>query len=98
MATVNIVFAQAMDGMSPVIGCVPESATSITSSGASQASVNAAGNGVACSITTTGNIWVKFGAGTPVASAGADYLITGGSTRDFGHIPAGYKVAVIDAA
>ena len=97
MATVSIVFARAMDGMSPVIGAIPESATALTSTGVSQASSNTAGNGVACSITTTGNIWVKFGAGTPVAAPGADYLILSGSTRDFGNIPAGYKAAVIDA-
>ena len=46
-----------------------------------------------------GNVWVKFetdGTPTPVAAAGADWLIVDGQTREFGAF-AGQTCAVIDA-
>lgn len=98
MATVNIAFNLAMQGNIPAIGAIPASAESITSSATSQQSASASGNGTACRVTAiNGNVWVKFGV-NPVAAAGSDYLIPSGSSHDFGNVPPGFKVAVVDAA
>lgn len=68
----------------------------MTSSGTSAATTIASDNGsYICRIATTGNIWVKFGT-SPTAEAGGDFLMTEGSYEYF-NVPAGYKVAVIDA-
>lgn len=97
MATLNVVFSHAVERIAQVIGGIPTNATSITTSAASQTSTNAAGNEDVCQLTVTGgNVWVKFGA-APTAAAGSDFLLTDGQTREFGHLPAGTKVAVINA-
>lgn len=97
MATVAVAFTLAMDGPAPVVAAVPGSVQSITSSGTSAASTITAGNDEICQITATGgNVWVKFGS-APTAAAGSDYLILDGQTREFGFVPPGAKVAVIDA-
>ena len=98
MATVNVAFNTAMQGSTPVVGAVPTASAAITSSGTSQQTSITAGNDTACRITAIGgSVWIKFGA-NPTAAAGSDYLIPSGASHDFGNIPAGYKVAVIDAA
>lgn len=97
MATINIVFARAVERTAQIIAGIPSKAEAITTSGTSQASTNAAGNEDCCQLTVTGgNVWIKFGA-APTAAAGSDYLIIDGQTREFGHLPAGTKVAVINA-
>lgn len=97
MATLNIVFARAVERTAQIIAGIPSKAESIATSGTSQASTNAAGNEDCCQLTVTGgNVWVKFGA-APTAAAGSDYLLIDGQTREFGHLPAGTKVAVINA-
>lgn len=96
MATVQITFGAAMDGIAPVVAAVPRAAEDITSSGTSQASAITAQRGEKCQITASGGaIWVKFGS-APTASAGNDHLITDGSTREFGFLETGWKVALID--
>lgn len=97
MATVHITFRQAMDGVAPVVAAVPRAKESITSSGASQASTITAQRGEKCQITVSGgDVYVAFGA-SPTASAGNDDLISAGSTREFGFLETGWKVALIDA-
>jgi hypothetical protein len=44
-----------------------------------------------------GNIWVRFGAGSPAASAGNDHYIPSGTTRFFGLSGPSEKMSVIDA-
>lgn len=97
MATVHVAFARAMDGHAPVIASRPASSQAITSSAVSQATTIAAGNNETCVVTSVGGaVWVQV-AGTPVAAAGTDWLIPDGATREFGHVPPGSKVAVINA-
>jgi len=97
MATLNVVFARAVERSAQVISGIPNSATSITTSASSQTSSNSAGNEHVCQLTVTGgSVWVKFGA-APTAAAGSDFLLADGQTREFGHLPAGTKVAVINA-
>lgn len=97
MATVHVAFARAMDGPAPVIASRPASSQVITSSASSQATTITAGNHEVCVVTATGGaVWVQI-AGTPVAAAGSDWLIPDGTTREFGHVPPGSKVAVINA-
>lgn len=97
MATLNVVFTRALEGSAQTVAGIPNNATSITTSASSQTSSNAAVNETVCILTVTGgSVWVKFGA-APTAAAGSDWLLTDGSTRDFGHLPAGTKVAVINA-
>lgn len=97
MATVQITFGAAMDGIAPVMAAVPAAAEDITSSAASQQSTITSQRGQMCQITASGGaVWVKFGA-NPTASAGNDHLIIDGSTREFGFLETGWKVALIDA-
>ncbi len=78
---------------------LPTSATSITTSGASQQSSNsvqAADDNEYWIITATGgDMWLKFAA-NPTAAAGDEWLITDGQTREFKGL-AGDKMAVKDA-
>lgn len=69
----------------------------LTSSGTSAASTIAAKEGDVCVVTNPGAglIWVTFAA-TPVAAVETTHPVLGASTRVFGPIGAGQKVAVID--
>ena len=97
MATVHVAFARAMDGPAPIIAARPSSSEVITTSAVSQATTIRAGNDDTCVVTAIyGAVWVKIAA-TPVAAAGADWLIPEGTSREFGHVPPGSKVAVINA-
>lgn len=96
MATVNVAFARAVDGAAQVLAAMPHASQSITSGAGSTQSTITAGLDTVCQITASGGkVWVKFGA-NPTAAAGSDYLILDGQTREFGMIPMGFKVAVID--
>lgn len=95
MATVNIVFARAMERQTPVASMPPFSKEDITSSASSVVSANSAPNDAVCIITVTGgNIRAAFGP-SPSAVASGDILITDGQTREF-MLPQGHKVAVIN--
>lgn len=105
MAIAQICFTNAMDGDAPVTAAVPILKERIDANATSQASAIAApplsakraGSIVVCTITATGgDIWAAFGV-APVASQGNDWLITAGTTRDFGIVAEGMKVAVINA-
>jgi hypothetical protein len=95
MADVNITFGRALQGVAQVPSAIPTASELLSSSGTSEESVNAASQGDICTITTDGPIWVAFG-GAPTASAGDDHLILAGTTRYFGNLGVGTKVAVVD--
>ena len=96
MATIAIAFAKAMEGGTPVMSPIPTAKQSLTSSGTSQQSTAIAGNGQICQITASGGkVWARF-VPNPTASAGNDYLILDGQTREFGIMSVGDKVAIID--
>lgn len=89
-------------GIANIPDSVPISKESKTTSGSSSATSIAVpgkgrGNGrLFWSVTAVGgDVWVAFGA-TPVASAGNDWLIPAGSTREFA-AEGGQKAAVINA-
>lgn len=98
MAIVGIVFARAMDGAAPIIGAIPHSQQRIDVTGTAQTSTAAAGPNCVCEITNAGAeaVWVTFRPGVS-ASNGNDHLITAGQTRNFGFVPAGTTVSVINA-
>lgn len=98
MATVQVTFGAAMDGIRPVHAAVPDAKEDITSSGTSQATtITSAGPHQVCKVTSVGGaVWVAVGA-SPTASAGNDHLIPDGATLDLGFLQAGWAVAVIDA-
>lgn len=97
MATAHIAFVRAMDGSAPVLGAIPHSKETITTSGTSQATTITAGNDCFVDIALSGgNAWVKIGA-APTASAGNDWFIIDGAPFQRGFVPAGSKVAIINA-
>lgn len=105
MAVAQICFSNAMDGDAPIIAAVPISKQRIDVTATSQVStisappllIDRSASIVVCTITATGgDIWAAFGA-NPTASQGNDWLITAGTTRDFGLVSGGIKVAVINA-
>ena len=104
MALVHVTLSRIDDrgdtgGSMPVITSVPEAADTVTSSGTSaQSSIVAAkADGLFWSVTSKGDIWVKFGA-NPTAAQDDGHLILAGQTRDFSVTAAGEKIAIKDAA
>lgn len=95
MAKVCVALVQLAEGMKEVIRSAPITSELITSSGTSQLSTTAAGSGEYWMVSTTGDIWIKFGSAA-TAAAGDDYLLPAGSIY---HVKAtlGDKCAVIDA-
>lgn len=69
----------------------------ITSSGTSQATTAVAQAGWFCTVINNGaeTIWVQSGA-SPTAAAGSGRCIPPNSSRDFGGLAAGDKIAVIN--
>lgn len=95
MATVNIsYFNPSYSGGAAVISAldVDTSQTLTTTSTSSQSDV--INYKSLCRITTTGNIYVTFGA-NPTATPDNSFLILANSTEYFS-IPSGYRVAVRD--
>lgn len=96
MATVSLSFETVMQGSAPVEAAYPQSVQNIISGGTSTASTIAAGNNTVAIVTVSGgDVYVAFGA-TPVASSTNGKLIGEGTTRSFGNIVPGHKMAVID--
>jgi hypothetical protein len=103
MATVSIVLSQCdtksiSGGAMPVAKSQPKATASLTSSGASQQGsfTTAAKRSDTWTITASGGkVWVKFAA-NPTASAGNDWLVLDGQTRDFGVSVDGEIPAIID--
>lgn len=103
MATLSVVLAQPFPRTDGAGGAqVPMSQTkalqSMTTTGTSaQSTVTTAALGNVWVLTASGgNVWVKFAA-NPTASAGNDWLIINGQTREFAVTVAAEKLAVIDA-
>lgn len=105
MATVHVVVGyskgRGVGGAAlPILASQPSQVDTVTSSSTSaqatpvvtQAEVN---DGALWSITTTGDIYVRFGS-NPTAVADQGYLITAGSTREFSAL-VDEKVAIKDA-
>lgn len=106
MATVHVVLANVgsrgdTGAALPVFDSAPVGVDTVTSSASSAAaSVTASGpgRGEVWHITPSGgDVWVNFGAGTPVAGADAGWLVLDGQPMDFAVSVAGEKVAIKDA-
>ena len=103
MALVHVTISRSDDrgdtGASlPLITSVPEAVDTVTSSGTSQqASITPAkADGLIWSVTSKGDVWVKFGA-NPTAASDDGHLVLAGQTRDFSVTAAGEKIAIKDA-
>lgn len=97
MATVSLSFERTMQGIAPVEAAYPDASQNITSGGTTTASTITAGNNMTAIVTVSGgDVWVTFGA-SPTATVGGGKLIVDGTTRSFGNITPGHKMAVIDA-
>lgn len=81
----------------PIPNSVEAAADTMQSSAASAQSTITAATGRFWSITTKGDIWVKFGV-NPTAITEEGHLIVAGSTRFFAVTAANEKVAIKDAA
>jgi hypothetical protein len=106
MATVHLVLANVgargdTGAALPVFDSAPIAVDTVTSSASSAlAGLTATGpdRGEVWHITAMGgNVWVNFGAGTPVAGADAGWLVLDGQPMDFAVSVAGEKVALKDA-
>ena len=98
MASVEITFESPVETASgPVHNAYAASAEIMTSSASSQVSTAAAtATGQTVSITSKGGaVRCAIGSGTPDAATGT-ILVPDGSTRSFGGVMVGHKVAIVD--
>lgn len=98
MAAVEIRFESPFGVGSPLHAVNPDSVQIMTSSASSQASTAAATKtGCTVSITASGGA-IKFCvAAAPDTATGTLSLVPDGSTRSFGGVAIGHKVAIVDA-
>lgn len=103
MATFSATLTRVRNGASsggtmPVARSIADAtATAITTSSTSQQADITGGDGQYWVLTVTGgDVWVLFGT-NPTAVASSGYLMTSGSTREFGVTATSEKVAVINA-
>lgn len=101
MALVHVTLANVQDRAQtgstlPIPAAADDGADTLTSSGTSQLASLTAAEGQVWVIATTGNIWVKFGSGTPLAATDSGFMLTAG-VHHFG-ADASQKVAIKDAA
>lgn len=97
MAVIHVVFARAIEGRVAAISGVGGQRQRIDATAVSQQTTITTLNEQVAEVTATGgNVWVAFGA-NPTASLGNDFLIIDGQTRYFCHLPAGTKLAVLNA-
>lgn len=102
MATIHInlatVAGRGYAGALPIPSSVPVGVDTYTSTGTSGLSTLSAEPGQVWIVTSKdGDVWAKFGAGTPVAAAEDGWLITAGQTREFTASVAAEKLAIKDA-
>lgn len=98
MARVNIVFARMVDNHAQVMGAIPSAVEDITSSASSQSTTAKAGNNDGVRIVSNGGkVRVAVGA-APTVTSTTGWLVLDGQELILGHVAAGHKVAVIDAA
>jgi hypothetical protein len=97
MATVHVRFGSVMGEGAPVYAPIPKTAATITSSASSQATTIAAEDSDYLTVTTSGGaVFIAIGQ-NPTAASGRGDLLPDGSSKDFGPLKTGDKVAVIDA-
>ena len=93
MARVHVAFATAMFG-APLAGANPESAETLDSGAIAVTSTITAGNANVAVVTAEGSVWVAIGR---PATADNSWLVLEGQTREFGVVPAGATISVLDA-
>lgn len=82
----------------PVFDSAVAASDTVTSSGTSALATPTGALGQVWSVTVTGgNVYINFGAGTPVAAADSGWLLIDGQTRDFAVSVASEKLAIKDA-
>ncbi|CAN7303116.1 hypothetical protein LJR231_001550 [Phyllobacterium sp. LjRoot231] len=103
MALVNVSLGRLLDGTTKGLALLPASKP-ISSEAMTSAAGSAQGTQIApdnkgqlfWSVTASGgDVWVKFGI-NPIASAGGDWLVSDGQTREWTATPL-EKIAVVDA-
>jgi hypothetical protein len=102
MATIHVVLATVRGsgyaGSLPIPASVTAGNDTVTSSGTSALSTLTGQPGqVWCVTAKDGDVWLKFGPGTPVAAAEEGWLLTAGNTRDLTVSDANEKLAIKDA-
>jgi hypothetical protein len=98
MADIRVRFGTVMGGGAPVYAPVPDASEKITSSATSAQSVFAAQSGDYVSVfALTGTVAIAIGP-SPTAIATSGDVVINGSSRDFGPLKVGDKIAVIDVA
>lgn len=97
--TLNSVRGTSLGAVTPVAGSIELSAETLTSSSTSGVgTLTAPSLGTVWTVTPAdGNVWVKFGTGTPVAASGTGHLCLAGQSRDFATTIVGEKIAIKDA-
>lgn len=101
-ATVHVTLAVVQDravtgSTLPVPPAAERTAETLTSSAGSAVGTLVSNEGEVWIVTVSGgNVWVKYGSGTPTAASGSGYLLLAGSTQAFG-ADAGQKMAIKDA-
>lgn len=102
MATIHVVLATVRGsgyaGALPIPASITAGNDTLTSSGTSQLSDLTGQPGqIWCVTAKDGDVWLKFGTGTPVAAAEDGWLLTAGTTRDLTVTTANEKLAIKDA-
>ena len=104
MGTVNVVLstitnAATLQGLAPLPDSMPVSAENVTSGATSAATTGTASATVfkrqVWTVTSDTAVYIKFAA-SPTATAGGDWYLPAGASRDFAVSVASEKVAVID--
>ena len=98
MAVFKATFCTVMGAGAPVYAPAERAAETIATSASSQALTTQARGGEYVTLSATGgSVHIKIGQGTPTAVASAGYHIMDGTSKDFGPLQDGDRVAVIDA-
>jgi hypothetical protein len=97
MASVKVSFGAFHNiGGTAVYTKAPRIAETLTSSGVSQQTANAATPGEFVTITSTGGAVHVMAGANPTASPTAGYIVSDGDTKNLGPLAAGDEVAILD--
>jgi hypothetical protein len=98
MADIRIRFGAVMGGGAPVYAPIPKASQKITSSGSSAQSTYSADDGDYVSVfALDGAVAIAINA-NPTAVATSGDVVPSGTSRDFGPLKVGDKIAIIDVA
>lgn len=102
MATIHVALATVRGGgwagSIPSLSSIPAGTDTVTSSGTSALSELTGTPGQIWVVAAKdGDVWIKFGTGTPVAAAEDGWLVPAGQTRDFTVTTPNEKLAIKDA-